>query len=78
LDGLLTAVRQTQPVLWETDRGGLEAVRTYHQQRERDQRTAFWDAWRGLQALRPEVLLSEPIGPATPEPERPAPRLVAL
>jgi CHAD domain-containing protein len=78
LDGLLTVVRQTQPALWDTDRSGLETVRLYHVQRERDQRLAFWDAWRSWQALRPEVVLAEPTGPATPEPVQPAPRLAAL
>jgi CHAD domain-containing protein len=78
LDGLLSAVRQTQPALWDTDRVGLESVRTNHQQREREQRVAFWDAWRSWQSTRPEVLLAEPMSPATPEPVQPAPRLAVL
>jgi CHAD domain-containing protein len=78
LDELLQAFRRTQPALWETDRVGLEAVRSHHRQREREQRTAFWDAWRSLQALRPEVLLREPIDPARPAPGAPPHQLAVL
>jgi CHAD domain-containing protein len=75
LDGLRANVWQAQPALWETVRGGIDGVRAYHQQRERDQRTAFWDWWRSWQALGPEVLLGQMTCPQPPEP---APKLAAI
>jgi CHAD domain-containing protein len=75
LDTLRTNVVQAQPALWDAIRGGIDGVRAHHQQRERDQRTAFWDWWRQWQALRPEVLLGEVV---SERPAEPAPRLAAL
>jgi hypothetical protein len=57
-DALLDAVRRTQPGLWDLVRGGIEELRSHHQQRLRDQRAAFMDWWRQWQALRPEALFA--------------------
>ena len=75
LDALRATVRQAQPALWETIRGGIDGLRAYHQQRERDQRTAFWDWWRAWQALGPEDQLGQI---ACAEPAEPAPKLAAI
>jgi CHAD domain-containing protein len=65
LDDMLRTVRETQPNLWDILRGGLEGMRAYHMQRERDQRIAFVDWWRQWQASRPESLFSDATGPPT-------------
>lgn len=57
LDDLLKAVRENQPSLWDLVRGGIEELRTHHQQRLRDSRNAFADWWRKWNAMKPETAL---------------------
>lgn len=57
LDDLLKAVRENQPSLWDLVRGGIEELRTHHQQRLRDSRNAFADWWRKWNAMKPEIAL---------------------